>query len=74
MIVNLLNATLCSVNIIIISFTTIFNKIGICRKELEKMENFVEEKIILELNTFKFKRNSIAYEYLIDAIKLVIRK
>ena len=72
MIVNLLNATLCSVNIIIISFTTIFNKIGICRKELEKMENFVEEKIILELNTFKFKRNSIAYEYLIDAIKLVV--
>lgn len=72
MIVNLLNATLCSVNIIIISFTTIFNKIGICRKELEKMENFVEEKIILELNKFKFKRNSIAYEYLIDAIKLVV--
>lgn len=36
------------------------------------MENFVEEKIILELNKFKFKRNSIAYEYLIDAIKLVV--
>ena len=36
------------------------------------MENFVEKRVIIELNTFKFKRNSIAYEYLIDAIKLVI--
>lgn len=36
------------------------------------MENFVEEVIISELSCFKFKRNSIAFEYLIDAIKLVI--
>ena len=36
------------------------------------MEDFVEERIISELSYFKFKRNSIAFEYLIDAIKLVV--
>ncbi len=36
------------------------------------MENFVEENILNELSYFKFKRNSIAFEYLIDAIKLVV--
>ena len=36
------------------------------------MENFVEENILNELSYFRFKRNSIAYEYLIDAIKLVV--
>lgn len=36
------------------------------------MGDFVEEKIIIELSYFKFKRNSIAFEYLIEAIKLVV--
>lgn len=32
----------------------------------------VEEKIMIELKNFNFKRNSLAYEYLIDAIKIVV--
>ena len=30
----------------------------------------LEEKIIEELKIFKFRRNSLSYEYLIDAIKI----
>ena len=32
----------------------------------------LEELIIIELKNFNFKRNSLAYEYLIEAIKLVV--
>ncbi len=32
----------------------------------------LEEEIIFELKNFNFKRNSLAYEYLIEAIKLVV--
>lgn len=31
----------------------------------------LEEKIVFELKNFNFKRNSLSYEYLIEAIKLV---
>lgn len=34
----------------------------------------LDEKIIEELKIFKFKRNSLSYEYLIDAIKIVSKQ
>ena len=35
------------------------------------VESIYEEKIMIELKNFNFKRNSLAYEYLIDTIKIV---
>ncbi len=35
------------------------------------MSKVIEEKIITELKKFSLKRNSIGYEYLIEAIKIV---
>lgn len=35
------------------------------------VESIDEEKIMIELKNFNFKRNSLAYEYLIDTIKIV---
>ncbi len=32
----------------------------------------IDEKILIELKNFNFKRNSLAYEYLIDAIKIIV--
>ena len=37
------------------------------------MVDSLEDIIIMELKNFNFKRNSLGYEYLIDAIKIVIR-
>ena len=37
-------------------------------KELEKLIKSLEEEIMIELKNFNFKRNSLAYEYLIDVI------
>ena len=42
-------------------------------KELEKLVESIYEEILFELKNFNFKRNSLAYEYLIEAIKLVIQ-
>lgn len=36
------------------------------------MSIFVENEIIYELSNFAFKRNSLGYEYLIEAIKIVL--
>ena len=36
------------------------------------MVDSLEDIIIMELKNFNFKRNSLGYEYLIDAIKIVI--
>ncbi len=36
------------------------------------MVDSIYEKILFELRNFNFKRNSLAYEYLIDSIKIVI--
>ena len=35
------------------------------------MNESIEEMIMFELKNFNFKRNSLGYEYLIDAIKIV---
>ena len=35
------------------------------------MVKSIDEEIMIELKNFNFKRNSLAYEYLIDAIKIV---
>ena len=35
------------------------------------VESINEEKIMIELKNFNFKRNSLSYEYLIDTIKIV---
>ena len=43
-------------------------------KELEKLVDSVDEKVMVELKNFKFKRNSLAYEYLIDAICIVVNE
>ena len=37
------------------------------------VESVNEEKIMIELKNFNFKRNSLAYEYLIDTIKIVAK-
>ncbi len=36
------------------------------------MVESIYEKILFELKNFNFKRNSLSYEYLIEAIRLVI--
>ena len=36
------------------------------------MNESIEEMIMFELKNFNFKRNSLGYEYLIEAIKIVI--
>ena len=35
------------------------------------IESISEERIMIELKNFNFKRNSLAYEYLIETIKIV---
>lgn len=35
------------------------------------MSIFIEDEILYELSNFAFKRNSLGYEYLIEAIKIV---
>ena len=37
------------------------------------MDESIEEMIMFELKNFNFKRNSLGYEYLIDAIKMVVK-
>lgn len=38
----------------------------------KNIESFLVEKIMYELKNFKFKRNSISYEFLIDCILIII--